>query len=56
MIKVKNYLKRKKRKNNFINIIMNIAIIINRIMIKDINIMKLLKKIYIKHCIHSFCK
>ena len=39
-------MKRKIKKNNFVNIIMNINIIINPIMIKDINIMKLLKKIY----------
>ena len=37
---------RKIKKNNYVNIIMNINIIINPIMIKDINIMKLLKKIY----------
>ena len=46
MIKVKHYMNRKIKKNNFLNIIMNINIIINPIMIKDINVMKLLKKIY----------
>ena len=50
MIKVKHYMNRKIKKNNYVNIIMNINIIINPIMIKDINIMKLLKKIYKTLC------